>query len=309
MKALGRKQLVIITTVMLFVVAIGAQQLFGASTPWIGIYMQDVTTDLAEAFGLSAKQGVVINDVTGDSPAEKAGLKPKDVILNWNGKVVADSKELTELVGDSKVGDKVKLSINRDGKTMDVALEVGARKEMQYSQKDNAGTERALRQYMQAFGTTGIGVSMQSLSGKLGDYFGVPDGEGALITEVMKDTPAEKAGLKTGDVIVKVDGDKVGSPSDVSTAIHEKKKGDKVDLVVMRDKAEKSVSLEVDEIEGLGSLDEFNAQMPNFHGNMRTPKMFRFDTNDNSMQQKMDELQSKLDEMQRKLDKLESKMK
>lgn len=179
MKAFGRKQLVIMTMV-LFLVAIGAQQLFGASKPWIGIYMQDVTADLAEAFGLAAKQGVVINDVTDDSPAEKAGLKPKDVILNWNGKVVADSKVLTELVGDSKVGDKVKLSINRDGKTMDVALEIGARKELRYSQRESDAPEQALREYMEAFKTTGIGVSMQSLSGNLGDYFGIPDGEGGI---------------------------------------------------------------------------------------------------------------------------------
>lgn len=133
--------------------------------------------------------------------------------------------------------------------------------------------------------------------------------KGALITEVMKDTPAEKAGLKTGDVIVKVDGDKVEGPSDVSSAIHDKRKGDKVDLEVVRDKAQKTVSLEVDEIEGFGSLDELKAPMPSFHWDERTPKMYRFDTNSGNLQQKLDELQSKLEDMQRKLEKLESKMK
>ena len=97
MKSLSRKHLVLVT-LMAFLVVIGAQQVFAAGKPWIGIYMQDVTPDLADAFNLSVSKGVVINDVADKSPADKAGLKPKDVVLTWNGKAVANSEELTELV-------------------------------------------------------------------------------------------------------------------------------------------------------------------------------------------------------------------
>jgi C-terminal processing protease CtpA/Prc len=312
MKSHSKKQLILVT-LMAFLVLVGAQQLFADGKPWIGIYMQDVTPDLAEAFDLSVSKGVVINDVAAKSPADNAGLKPKDVVLTWNGKTVANSEELTQLVGNSNVGDNVKLSVNRGGKNMDLSLEVGERKEPVYSfHGDNPGSG-TMRKYMEAFKTVGIGVSMQSLSGKLGEYFGVPDGEGALITEVMKDTPAEKAGLKVGDVIVQVDKEKVPSPSDVSSIIHEKQKGDKVDLVVVRDKAEKTITLEVDEIESYGSADPSGMYMQYFNqGNQQghNPALWFQDMPKNDdTQRKMDELQSKLDEMQRKLYQLERKMK
>ena len=308
MKSLSRKHLVLVT-LMAFLVVIGAQQVSAAGKPWIGIYMQDVTPDLADAFNLSVSKGVVINDVADKSPADKAGLKPKDVVLTWNGKTVASSEELTGLVGASNVGDNVTLFVNRGGKNIDLSLQVGERKESVYSfHSDNPGS--GFHKNTEASKTVGIGVSMQSLSGKLGDYFGVPDGEGALITEVMKDTPAEKAGLKVGDVIVQVDKEKVPSPSDVSSIIRDKQKGDKVDLVVVRDKAEKTITLQVDEIDSYGSADPLEMYMPFLNQGNRAPApMYRNDTNSEDTQRKMDELQSKLEEMQRKLDQLERKMK
>jgi S1-C subfamily serine protease len=312
MKTLNRKHLVLITFVM-FLLAIGAQQLFAAGKPWIGIYMQDVTADLADAFDLPVKSGVVVNDIADKSPAEKAGLKAKDVILAWNGKTLKGSEELTELVGSSNVGDNVKLSVNRGGKNIDLTLQVGEREETTKSLRGENPGSGNYHKFMESFKTVGIGVSMQTLSGKLGDYFGVPDGKGALITEVMKDTPAEKSGLKVGDVIVQVDKDKVESPSDVSSIIHEKEKGDKVDLVLVRDKAQKTISLEVDEIDSFGSVDPSDMYQQFFgNGNRagRAPAMlFHGDLNNDDTQRKMEELQNKLEEMQRKLEKLESKMK
>jgi serine protease Do len=306
----------------MFLVALGTQHLFAANKPWIGVYLQDVTADLAEAFNLSVKKGALVNDVTENSPAEEAGLKPKDVILAWDGKSVTDSQMLTELVGAGKVGDKVKLSVNRGGKEIELALTVGERKEARVYGEGNSERDRALKEYSYSYNMkrAGIGVSMQSLSGDLGDYFGVANGNGALITQVMKDTPAQRAGLKTGDVIVKVDNESVESPSDVSSIIGEKQKGDKVDLVVVREKAEKSFALEVDEIESLGGtesqggLDALNSldwqALGLRHDGKSAPRVFRIDPGDEeTMQKQLEELQTKLEEMQRKLEKLESKMK
>lgn len=312
MKTLGVKHLTL-AALMMLLVAVGTQQLFGADKPWIGIYMQNVNADLADAFDLSVKSGVVINDVADKSPAEKAGLKPKDVIIAWNGKTLKDSQELTELVGDSKVGDEVKLTVNRGGKDLDISLQVGEKKESVYSFYGDNAKGGNLKKYMEAFKTTGIGISMQSLSGKLGDFFGVPDGEGALITDVMDDTPAEKSGLKVGDVIVEVDKEKVASPSDVSSIIRDKEKGDKVTLVVVRDKAKQTVSLEVDEIESFGWVHTPEMMMEYFNQGNRAGNApglwYQFDSKDHETQQKMEELQKKLEEMQQKLDKLENKMK
>lgn len=314
MNSILRKHLVAATFLM-FLITLSSPQLFAANRPWIGIYMQDITADLADAFSLSVNKGVLVNDVAENSPAEEAGLKAKDVILAWNGKTVINSQTLTELVGDSKAGDKVKLSINRAGKDMEVAITVGERKEPRVYSKRGSESAPLLKEfpYSANMKGIGIGVSLQSLSGDLGTYFGVPDGKGALITEVMKDTPAQEAGLKAGDVVLKADDTEIETPSDVSSIIGNKHKGDKVKLVIMRDKSEKTVTLAVDEIESLGSADMLNSpemQMYRyFHDGKQMPQMRRFDSNDNSnMQQQLDELQNKLEEMQQKLQKLEGKM-
>jgi serine protease Do len=312
MKLLNSKHLVLVA-LMAFFVMVAAQQVTATSKPWIGIYMQDVTPDLADAFDLSVSKGVVVNDVAEKSPAEKAGLKPKDVILTWNGKTVANSEELTQLVGSSSIGDNIKISVNRGGKNVDLGLQIGERQEPVYSFRgDNPGSG-TMRKYVEAVKTVGIGVSMQTLSGKLGDYFGVPDGAGALITEVMKDTPAEKAGLKVGDVIVLVDKEKVQSPSDVSSIIRDKNKGDRVDLVVVRNKAEKSITLETDEIDSFGSTDPSETYMQYFNKENREGRApalwFQDIPNSKETQLKMEELQSQLEAMQRKLEQLERKMK
>lgn len=144
----------------------------------------------------------------------------------------------------------MRVVVDRDGKEMSFTVEIGERKgAMEWGGGSRWAPDSF--HFFERFKGTGIGVSMQSLTGDLGEYFGVPRGEGALITEVMKDTPAEKAGLKAGDVIVEVDNEKVSSPSDVSSIIRDKDRGDKVDLTIVRNKARQKVSLEVDEIGGL----------------------------------------------------------
>ena len=81
---------------LLMILAVSPLQ--AAKRPWIGIYMQDVNQSLAEAFDLKTTEGVLVNDVAEDSPAEEAGIEPKDIILSWNGSTVRDSDALTELV-------------------------------------------------------------------------------------------------------------------------------------------------------------------------------------------------------------------
>ena len=301
----------VVALVMLFLAAISSSQVSASNTPWIGIYMQDVDSDLADAFNLAVSKGVLINDIADKSPAEKAGLKQQDVILEWNGQEVKNSESLSELVSASKVGDNIKLTVNRGGKQMEIAVQIGERSEPRvYGQGKTPRMPQSF-QFFNDFKSTGIGVSLQALSGQLGDYFGVSDGNGALITEVMKDTPAEKAGLKVGDVIVKVDGEKVESPNDVSSTIGDKKKGEKVDLVVIRDKAEKSFAMEVDEINSFGSIDMSNMPTPRFHtGENALPQIFQNDNRDyGNLKRQMEQLQDKLTEMQRKLESLENKVK
>ncbi len=302
---------------------LAASPLQAAKRPWIGIYMQDVTKELAEAFELKSATGVLVNDVAEDSPAEKAGIVPKDIILAWNGTKIKDSDQLTEFVQASTIGDKASLELDRSGKTLAVTVEIGERREpllYGFGGEGDAGdwseawTDNGLAflDNLRNLNRTGIGVSLQSLSGDLGEYFGVPDGEGALITEVMKDTPAEKAGLKVGDVIVEINGDKVETPGDVSSEMRNKDRGEEVELTIIRDKARQKVSMEVDEIESFGmnmpnippGALNWNGNRGGTYHNWGTPQVDQED-----FMRKMEEMQKRLEEMQLKLDGLEKKMK
>ncbi len=290
-----------------------------AKRPWIGIYMQNVDRDMIEAYDLKTDYGVFISSVADDSPAEKAGLEARDILLAWNGTKLADSDQLSELVSDSDVGDKVDLLVNRAGKEMTITLEIGERREPRvygfgFDSDDESSPPNLA--WLDDFRTTGIGVSLQSLSGDLGEYFGVPEGRGALVTEVKDDSPAAAAGLKVADVIVAVAGRKVEAPSDVSAEIREFKKGDKVELTVIRNKAEQKLTVEVDEIENFGF--DFEGNMPSVPGldhnwmrgfnqryhNWTVPGIDRDD-----MTRKMEELQKRLEELQLKLESLEQRVK
>ena len=300
-------------------VILAVSPLQAAKRPWIGIYMQDVNRDLAEAFDLKTTDGVLVNDIADDSPADKAGIEPKDIILEWNGTPVKDSDALTELVRAAKIGDKADLLVNRDGKEMKVSVEIGERRETQLygfgGEGDADSDDWAPRgfAFLDNMRTTGIGVSMQALSGDLGEYFGIPKGEGALITEVIKDTPAEKAGLKVGDVVVEVNGETIETPGDVSNELRGKDRGETVELTIVRDKARQKVSVEIDEIEsfGMNNMPDNLREMLNWNGNRGgtyhnwgTPQVDQED-----FMRKMEDLQKRLDEMKVRLEGLEKKMK
>ncbi len=304
--------------VAVLVVMFAVSSLQAAKRPWIGVYMQDVTESLVEAFDLKISHGVLINDIADDSPAQTAGLEPKDIILSWNGAKVTDSEALSELVRASSIGDKVTLTIDRGGKEMSLPLEIGERREPSlygYFGEEGFGGDADDQfpngmQFLDNFKTTGIGVSMQSLSGDLGEYFGVTDGKGALITEVLEDTPAEKAGLKVGDVVVAVNDETVESPGDVSSELRGKDRGEQVELTIIRDKNRQKVTVEVDDIGTYG----WGGSMPiirgfNWDNQGRTFHNWNLpEVDQERVNRKMEELQKKMEEMQLKLETLEKKM-
>jgi serine protease Do len=278
--------------------------------------MQDVSKDLAEAFDLKTTKGVLVSSVEHDSPAEKAGLEPRDIILKYDGKDVLDSQDLTDLVSDSKVGDKVDILVNRDGSNKTVTVEVGERREPNYS--GDSDLRAAPYAFQNNYRRTGIGVSLQSLTGDLGDYFGVPEGKGALITEVLKDSPAEKAGLKAGDVIVAIDGEDVEGPGDVSSIVRDKNRGDKVELSIMRDRKPEKMALEVDEINSYGWNNNQQPYIPNIP-NVQIPNLnwdqfhnwnYRdYSQNNEELQNQLKDLQEKLKDLTERLKELETKVK
>jgi serine protease Do len=226
------------------------------------------------------EQGQVeIMEVEKESPAELAGLKEGDILLTIDGKKITDSPMFVSEIRSRKPGQDIKLGVERAGKTVEVKVKLGeypeaeARKALALQfprlfpalpvkpdQPEKAPGGRfdvfSLPRTPQAWPFWGkrkfIGVYLDSLNKELLEFFGVKEDNGLLVNQVTKGSPAEKAGLKVGDVIIRADGKKMTSTSDLSAAVQKKKKGDKIKLDLVRDKKPLSLEVEIAEEESPG---------------------------------------------------------
>ncbi len=217
---------------------------------WLGVYTQAVDDELTEAFDLPVSHGVIVNRVVKDSPADKAGLNEDDIIIRFDGSKITDADELVEMVGEDQPGDEVAVTVMRGDDELELEVTLGERPGGSKSvwitknpKKEDFFFSFDYNEYPY------MGVSLLDLTRQLGDYFGIDKGRGALITDVIKDSPAAAAGLKAGDVIVAIDGDEVFDTEDVEDLIEDKKAGDKVEVSVIRNKEQKKFTVEVTENE------------------------------------------------------------
>ena len=293
------------------------------SDAWLGIYTQTVDDDLKEAFDLDRDYGVIIKMVVPDSPADEAGLRQSDIILRFDGRKLADSDELIEFMNQQKPGDEVTIDIVRKGQEKSITVALGSRdddrKAERYIMKDQLPGmnfyNKSFQMYKSSWSDSYIGVTLENLNAQLGEYFGVEGGKGALITEVTEDSPASKAGLKAGDVIVEVDGTEVEELSDVRDAVRGKEEGDEISLKVLRNRDSMEFSFEVekspDDFFWYGTVpdtDEDFFALPRMKGLFRGT--FDEDLPDAvEMKEWMKDLEEEMKELQEELRELQDKLK
>lgn len=222
-----------------------------SSATWLGVEITSVDKELVADRNLSVKRGVYVSSVVENSPAEDAGLRAGDVILKYEGQRLAGADELIDLVAAGEPGDEITLTLSRDGRTLKEAVVLGEWE----NRRSRAFVARKLKPLKRMFvpeamNNSYIGVSLKSISGQLAEYFAVPNKTGALIVETGDDTPASQAGLKAGDVIVKVGEDDIESTRDVQEAVRKADPGEKLDIAIIRDKREKTITVTVGEREG-----------------------------------------------------------
>ena len=152
----------------------------------LGVFIQDLTPDLAKSFGLKETKGVVVPKVVPDSPADKAGVKTGDVILEVGGKAVKNAQQLKNRVASLPIGKEVDVVVQRNGKKLTLKATIAAQQE---------GATSGLDAY---------GFEVQDLTPELARRFGYQDAEGVVVGTVRPDSPADAAGLRPNDLIVAI---------------------------------------------------------------------------------------------------------
>jgi serine protease Do len=221
---------------------------------------------------------VEIIEVDKDSPAEIADLKEGDVVIQFDGDEVVDTELLAKMIRMKKPGETVTVKIEREGKTQDVQVKLGEMTEegvwSDFEQKfptlfapskEKSGywtaPEFARPEIFQfGFGQRKfIGVRVQELTPELSEYFGIDKGTGILISSIEKDGPADRAGLKVGDVIIAANGDRMERSQDLVNQIQEIEKGEKITIEFLRNKQKRTVDVEVEEEEQSESWPVFGS--------------------------------------------------
>ena len=277
---------------------------------YLGVQTTDISRENMSKFGLSTVRGVGIEKVVENSPAAQAGLQANDVIVQFDGEQVKSVAKLLRLIAEVAPEHTAKIMVVRGSSEREFNVTLGKREMAQFPMGGNFRFENA--PMIQTFPRTlqtpqaipfppigeggnqtfylfrggasrQIGVGVTTLTDQLGDYFGVNEGKGLLITSVRENSPAARAGIKAGDIIVEADGKAIGGQRDLVRALNEKKEGD-ILLTIIRDRNRQSIRVtpenskdnlmrleDIEKMQELEKLYQPNSNQMNFQ--MQTPNL------------------------------------
>jgi serine protease Do len=210
---------------------------------FLGIGIQEITPDRAKALKLRDDAGgVEVTRVGSDTPADKAGMKAGDVVLQYNGIKIDGLEQFSKLVRDTPIGREVRLDIFRNGGSQSLTVKIGPHPGMQLFSRDNGFPPNFpdVPRVFQGSRSPMLGVEVEGIDGQLAQYFGVK--EGVLVRSVMKSSAAEKAAFKAGDVILRVDDAAVTTPADLANHVRTSA-GKPVSISIIRDHKEMSLTV------------------------------------------------------------------
>lgn len=232
---------------------------FGKGGSYLGVHLIEVDEDRAGELNMPAPSGVEITSVAERSPADQGGIVEGDVILAFRNEKVAGVEHFMRLVRETPVGREVAVVVWRDGSEKALEVRIGKRptavvvnpllkncedgedcqgQALNFSIPDIDIQVQVPQVVMR---TRVLGAQLEAVKGQLGEYFGVE--EGALVCSVASNSPADRAELQAGDVIIAVDGESVRTPRQVHSAIRSSNE-EAVSIEVMRDRSKKTVRIE-----------------------------------------------------------------
>ena len=193
---------------------------------WLGVGIQDLTPELADYYNLKDQKGALVTQVYEEDPADKAGIKTSDIIIEVNGEKVSSSRELSRTIASSRVGEQIPITILRDGKEETVHVQLTQRVDSETPVKVGSKSPQ------------GLGLQIAKLKPENARQLGLPEDEkGVLVTHVQPGGKGETAGIQPGDVIKEVNRKPVITPKDVKTQVEKVKSGDTVQMLIRRARA------------------------------------------------------------------------
>ncbi|MEK6289012.1 MAG: PDZ domain-containing protein [Acidobacteriota bacterium] len=241
---------------------------------FLGVELGEVNSETVQRLKLREERGALIESVTTGSNAAQAGLQKNDVIVKWDAEPIESARELSRHIRETPAGREVRLGVMREGREIEINVKMGERTSLLNRVRVERPTPVArvrvrpdvqvVRPRVSERGH--LGVQLQSMTPQLAEYFGLSKRTGALVVFVFADSPAAKAGLKAGDVILSAGGEAVNNPMDLRRVLTEKPEGP-VEFKVVRDKQERTLTVQVEKSTGSWLLE------PDDFGEAATPRL------------------------------------
>jgi serine protease Do len=191
---------------------------------WLGVGIQDLSTELKQYYGVEGDGGVLITQVFEDDPADKGGIKPNDIIVEINGKTVTSARELSSIIANTEIGKKTTIKFLRNGEQKTVQVELAKRDDDRMVAK-GPGQES----------NDDIGIQLMDLSDEDAGRFGFEaDEKGVLVIGIKPGSKAEDAGVRRGDLIKEVNHERVSSVREYTGQIKKIDDGDEVQFLIRR---------------------------------------------------------------------------
>ncbi|HXH68520.1 MAG TPA: PDZ domain-containing protein [Candidatus Limnocylindrales bacterium] len=239
------------------------QIVLGDGGGWLGVGVSEVSADKVKSLKLPEERGALLGRIVPDSPAAKAGLKENDVVLEINGQRVEGMEQFRRMIHEIPSGRSANLAVWRDGRSQNIKVTLGKPESSKMkvfagspksfsfnmptmpAMPDLSGLDHLRTFAMVSPGSPLLGIDAENLRGEFGNFFGAPDGEGVLVRGVFANSAAAKAGVKVGDVIVKLNGERIQNASELREKLLTNHEGKSLQLGVLRNKSELSLSVEL----------------------------------------------------------------
>jgi len=201
------------------------------SRGWLGVHIQVVTESIAETLGLKKAEGALVASVIEDGPAAKAGIVPRDVILEFDGRAVTEMRKLPRIVASTPIEKAVKVKVWRDGKMKMLSVKIGRLDDDQLASA--APTEKP-KGKANEHKLAALGITVASATADVVQRFDLPEGvEGLVITDVDPEGPAFEEGIRAGDLVAEVSQEKVKTPKDADRLVKAAKKAGKRSVLLL----------------------------------------------------------------------------